>query len=129
MAKIIKLTESDLRRIVERTIDESEQNEGPIDYAKNVYSGLKGVWRGEGYDYFKYLNSLHTQVKNLQRLDKPNQKVISELSNLKSKISSAKMNQQKKQRIIGRIDQAINQFTAYQNTINRIESIVKQELN
>jgi len=128
MEKVVKLTESEIQRIVNKIINEAEQNEGPIDYAKNIYTGLRGVWRGEGYDYFKYLNTLHTQLKTLQKLDRPNQKVILELSNLKSKIPASKMNQQKKQRIINNINQAINQFTAYQNTINRIESIVKQEL-
>ena len=52
MGKVIKLTESDLEKIVQKVIEEQETQEGLGD----IYQGLKGVWRGEGYDYFKYLS-------------------------------------------------------------------------
>ena len=60
MKKIVYLTESDLYRISKRIIQEEkiEIEEGIFDGISNIYQGLKGVWRGEGYDFFRYLNTL-----------------------------------------------------------------------
>ena len=57
-------------------VKKEETTEGLSD----VVSGLKGAWRGEGYDYFKYLNQLKNSMSNLQRLDKPNHKIMKELN-------------------------------------------------
>ena len=50
MAKVIKLTEADLENIVRKVIEEQETQEGVFDPLVNAAQGLKGVWRGEGYD-------------------------------------------------------------------------------
>jgi Mg2+ and Co2+ transporter CorA len=128
MAKVIKLTEADLENIVRKVIEEQETQEGVFDPLVNTAQGLKGVWRGEGYDYFKYLSSLRQQVQRLKKLDAPNHKIMAQLSNLKSKIQVSKMPTDKKDNLLRTIDAAISHFTSYANLINTIEQLASQKL-
>lgn len=128
MGKVIKLTESDLERIVKKVIEEQEMEEGIFDPLVNVAQGLKGAWRGEGYDYFKYLNSLRSISRKLRKLDEPNVKVMSDLTNLKNKVGASKMPPDKKQNLTDAIDKAITHFNSYSNLINKIEQLATQRL-
>ncbi len=105
------------------------KKEEPTEGLSDMVSGLKGVWRGEGYDYFKYLNSLKRQMNSLQKLDKPNQKIMNELSSLKNKITSSKMPPQKRDNLIRTIDSAIGHFNSYTNLVQQIGALASQKLN
>ena len=109
-------------------VKKEETNEGPLDAISNIGAGLKGVWRGEGYDYFKYMNTLKSMMQNLKRLDKPNQKIMNNLTTLKSKINTSKMPTDKKNNLLRAIDGAQNHFNSYTNLINQIETVSSQKL-
>lgn len=128
MAKVIKLTEADLENIVRKVIEEQETQEGVFDPLVNAAQGLKGVWRGEGYDYFKYLSSLRGLTRKLKKLDAPNVKIMTQLTDLKNKVTVSKMPTDKKQNLINTIDKAIAHFNAYSNLINTIEQLSSQKL-
>ena len=123
--KIIKLTESDLNRLVKKVIKEEEQNEG----IGNVYSGLKGMWRGDGYDYYKYLNSLRGSIRDLKRLDKPNHKIMGTLDDLVNKMSSSKMDNTKKNNIISAVNAAKNNFENYSRILDDIERLISKKID
>lgn len=106
-------------------VKKEETTEGLSD----VVSGLKGAWRGEGYDYFKYLNQLKNSMSNLQRLDKPNHKIMKELNSLKSKISVSKMPTEKKDNLTRAIDGALAHFNSYVNLVQQISNIAGQKLS
>jgi hypothetical protein len=128
MAKVIKLTEADLENIVRKVIEEQETQEGVFDPLVNAAQGLKGVWRGEGYDYFKYLSSLRGLTRKLKKLDAPNVKIMTQLTDLKNKVTVSKMPTDKKQNLINTIDKAIAHFNAYSGLINTIEQLASQKL-
>jgi Glu-tRNA(Gln) amidotransferase subunit E-like FAD-binding protein len=128
MSKVIKLTEADLENIVRKVIEEQETQEGIFDPLVNAAQGLKGVWRGEGYDYFKYLSSLRGLTRKLKKLDAPNVKIMTQLTDLKNKVTVSKMPTDKKQNLINTIDKAIAHFNAYSNLINTIEQLSSQKL-
>ena len=128
MAKVIKLTEADLEKIVKRVIEEQETQEGVFDPLVNAYQGLKGVWRGEGYDYFKYLSSLKGITRKLKKLDEPNVKVMGDLYQLRTKVDTSKMPTDKKSNLLNTIDAAMNHFKSYSTLINKIEQLSTQKL-
>jgi hypothetical protein len=128
MAKVVKLTEADLENIVRKVIEEQETQEGIFDPLVNAAQGLKGVWRGEGYDYFKYLSSLRGLTRKLKKLDEPNVKIMNQLTDLKNKVTVSKMPTSKKQNLIDTIDKAIAHFNAYSGLINTIEQLASQKL-
>jgi len=128
MAKVVKLTEADLENIVRKVIEEQETQEGVFDPLVNAAQGLKGVWRGEGYDYFKYLSSLRGLTRKLKKLDAPNVKIMTQLTDLKNKVTVSKMPTDKKQNLINTIDKAIAHFNAYSGLINTIEQLASQKL-
>ena len=105
------------------------KKEEPTEGVSDMVSGLKGVWRGEGYDYFKYLSNLKRQMSSLQKLDKPNHKIMTELGSLKNKITSSKMPPQKRDNLIRTIDAAIGHFNSYTNLVQQIEGLASQKLN
>jgi hypothetical protein len=124
MGKVIRLTESDLEKIVQKVVKEQETQEGLGD----IYQGLKGVWRGEGYDYFKYLSSLRGITRKLRKLDEPNVKVMGDLYQLRTKVDTSKMPTDKKSNLLKTIDAAMDHFKSYSTLINKIEQLSTQKL-
>ena len=128
MSKNVFVTESQLKFLTEK-LHQRKLEEGVFDSIGNVMQGLKGVWRGEGYDYFKQVSTLKNVAKRLKKLDEPNRGIMMELSGLKTKISASKMPQNKKQNLVNAIDQAISHFQTYSNYIDAIERATTQKLS
>jgi hypothetical protein len=126
--KKIYLTESELRGVINNTISEAFFTGGtnPLSWVGNMFGGLKGVYRGEGYEYGKSLTSLGRFLRKLKKLDKPNTEIIGYLDILSQKIDKSKMSQDKKTALKYLIDSVKTEFTEYQteldNVINKISS-------
>jgi len=125
MKKIIKLTESDLVKIVNKVILEQKVDEGIFDGIKNAYRGLKGMKRGFGTDYFQNMSRLENLIKKLKNLDVPNEKVMNELEKLKTKVSSLGMPQARKDTLITLIDNSLYHFKKYSNVNDQILTQIK----
>jgi hypothetical protein len=95
----------------------------------NIAKGLKGVWRGEGYDYFSYLNTLKNVLKKLDKVDKPNESILNDLEKIKSSLSSSKMPQSKKNNIINAIDTAKSHFLQYRAIIDQLTKKLETKLD
>ncbi len=128
MGTTIKITEKQLEYLINE-INNPAINEDLFGGVKDVYQGARGFFKGEGYSYFKHMNTLKRLMSKLKKLDEPNHKIMLELSTLKNDISSSKMSSQKKLDLIDHIDDAINYFDYYTKEINKIETITKQKLD
>lgn len=130
MKRIIKLTEGDLFKIAKKIINEEKREieEGIFDGISDIYQGLKGVWRGEGYDFFRYLNQLKKITQDLKKLDAPNHKIMEKLKDLKNKVSNSKMPPEKKGQIIYEIDEALENFKKYSEHIDKVERLSNERL-
>jgi hypothetical protein len=124
MKKIIYLTESDLYKISKRVIVEEQLKEGIFDGISNVFQGLKGVWRGEGYEFFRYMN----QLKNLVGDLKKHRTAIDKLQKLKGKVEGSKMSPDKKGEIINEINRLINAFDSYSTQLEKSERHILDRL-
>jgi hypothetical protein len=127
MFKTERISEKQIQKIVRKVIEEQEQTE-VFDGLKDMYHGARGFYRGEGYQNFKGLSTLTSIVKRLKKLDEPNHKVMRELQNLKTKISSASMRQDSKQFLLDAIDRTTQYFNAYANALSQIENTVSNKL-
>ena len=125
MSKIVKLTESDLNRLVKKVISEQEIEEGIFDGVKDLYRGVKGVKRGYGMDYFQNMSKLENLVRKLKNLDVPNEKVMLELKQLRTKVSTLNMPQQRKDAIVNLIDNSLYHFRKYSDINERILNQIK----
>ncbi len=125
MKKTIKLTESDLVNIVNKIISEQEVEEGVFDTVKDAYRGVKGIKRGYGMDYFQNMSRLETLISKLKNLDAPNEKVMLELEQLKNKVSSLNMPQQRKNALVTLIENSLYHFKKYSNINNQILTQIK----
>lgn len=125
MKKIIKLTESELVKIVNKVILEQKVDEGIFDGIKDAYRGLKGMKRGFGTDYFQNMSRLENLIRKLKNLDAPNEKVMIELEKLKTKVSSLGMPQERKDALIALIDNSLYHFKKYSNVNDQILTQIK----
>ena len=125
MSKIVKLTESDLNRLVKKVISEQEVEEGIFDGVKDLYRGVKGVKRGYGMDYFQNMSKLENLVRKLKILDVPNEKVMLELIQLRTKVSTLNMPQQRKDAIVNLIDNSLYHFRKYSDINEQILNQIK----
>lgn len=128
-SKIKHIQESN-RLLEKRLINEKEEvEEGVFSGIKDAYHGLKGVWRGYGYDFSKHASSLRGLVRQLRKLDEPNTDVMNELSELRAKVDASSMPPERKQELLSNIDGAINNFNTYSSYIVNIENITNNILN
>jgi hypothetical protein len=135
MKRVVKLTEKDLNNLVKRVISEQELEENIFDNIKNAvgnvkdaYRGAKGIYRGYGMDYFKHMSRLERLIKELKRLDIPNEKVMNELTDLKTKVSTLNMPTDRKNKLIALIDNSLYHFNEYSKINDQILSKI-QTLN
>jgi len=126
MGKKIIISEEERKNILEK---HSEPKEGIFTPVKSMYQGLKGVWRGEGYDYYKYLTELGDLTQDLKRLDEPNHKIMVKLNQLKTEITRSKMPQDKRDMLKDHIDKAITHFNTYERYVDAINRAVKTKLS
>jgi hypothetical protein len=126
----IYLTESQLRGIIQRTIEEQsffKDGINPLSRVRDAISGLKGMYRGEGYEYYANLSSLQGFVKRLKRLDVPNEEVINQLGMLKTRVKNSKMTQDRKDNIQKNIDLLITDFGKYRTRLDAILTALKNK--
>jgi hypothetical protein len=109
-----------------------ENKEGVLDYIQDRYQGLRGVFTGKGYGYFKFLSSLRNLVRRLKKLDEPNEDVIKNLKSLRDKIEQAQglesLEDDKRDKLIYAIDRAINSFRDYSRYVTTIEKVATRAL-
>lgn len=127
--KIKHIQESN-KILEKRLINENEEvDEGLFSGVRDAYNGLKGVWRGYGYDFSKHASSLRGLVRRLRKLDEPNAGVMTELSELRAKVDASSMPPERKQELLNNIDGAISNFNNYSSYIVNIENITNNILN
>ncbi len=136
MKKIIKLNESDIRRIVERVKSESEIEEGFLgdlagDIGRlrfgNIRQGIKGLWKGEGYNYYRQLNILKRAVAKSKRYEMAYADVMKDLKYAQVDISESDIPDNKKNELLGHLSRAISSYDSYKNSIASLGSIVDQK--
>jgi len=128
--KKIYLTESQLRGIIQATIEEQsffKDGRNPLSRVRDAISGLKGMYRGEGYEFYSNLSSLQGFVKRLKRLDVPNEEVIKQLETLKTRVKNGKMTKARKTQIIKYIDELISSFNVYRSKLDAIIRLLKNK--
>lgn len=127
--KIKHIQESN-RILEKRLINENEEvDEGLFSGIRDAYHGLKGVWRGYGYDFSKHASSLRGLVRRLRKLDEPNAGVMTELSELRAKVDASPMPPERKKELLDNIDGAISNFNNYSSYIVNIENITNNILS
>lgn len=136
--RIIKITESQLKRIVESVSNnindysENELDEGILDRIKQPFQklkyGIKGIRGGYGYDYMSYLVELRNILKDLKKIDRPNEKIMVKLESLKNKVQSSSMRPDLKQDMEVAIVNASRHFRVYQLYIEKLFDTANQTL-
>lgn len=124
-----KISQTEKNRILEMykiekdskpIISENQIDENIFNTISDKWRGLKGVSQGYGRGYFESMSRLRRIVQKLKKLDEPNQKVMTELENLKKEVDSKNMPQDKKDAVKGLIDNSLYHFNKYNDINDRI---------
>ncbi len=136
--KVIKITELQLKKIVEsvseniQDFSENDLDEGILDRIKQPFQklkyGIKGIRGGYGYDYMSYLVELRNILKDLKNIDKPNEKIMIKLDNLRNKVTTSSMRPDLKQDMETAIVNASRHFRVYQLYIEKLFNTANQTL-
>lgn len=125
----IYLTESQLRGIIKRTIEEQSfflDGRNPLSRVGDFFGGLRGTYKGEGFKYGEHSTALSRFLKRLKKLDVPNQQVMKHLDLLLTRIKNSSMTQDRKDVLERMITSVKKEFKEYQSeldtTINNIKS-------
>jgi adenylosuccinate synthase len=118
-----------IKKIIYEELNQNELDEGFFDSVRDKFSGLKGVWRGEGYDYYKKVSSLSNISRDLKNLDTPNKKIMNKLAEIKNELYSSKMSQDKKDELNNYIDKITHYFSLYTNYVDVLDREMKRKLN
>lgn len=124
MKKIVKLNEEQLTSLIKKVVSEQDNiDEGIFDPISDFTTGVKGLKRGYGYDYFTHINKLNRIINRLKKLDSPNEKVINELNSLRGRVSSLNIPKDRKDELIKNIGQTLQTWKWYADSK---ETIMKQ---
>lgn len=128
MKKVIQINENQLESLINNVIEEDIKDDLKKLKFGNIAKGIKGMYRGKGYEFYSYQNELLKIVKEIKKLDLPNQKQFKKLKLLQDKISNSGMELTKKQELNAMINDAETKFVDYQDIINDIETKIIAEL-
>lgn len=125
----IYLTESQLRGIIQATIEEQSfflDGRNPLSRVGDFFGGLRGTYKGEGFKYGEHSTALSRFLNRLKKLDVPNQQVMKHLDLLLTRIKNSSMTQDRKDVLERMITSVKKEFKEYQSeldtTINNIKS-------
>jgi uncharacterized protein YpuA (DUF1002 family) len=107
------LTESDIKRIVNRVINE--------DLQESTWEGVKGWFKGKGYYYSKYLSELEDVLEELEYKINNDRKIRKKFDEVKLKISESDMEDFQKQEL----EDIITQIT---KILNYTDILIQKEL-
>lgn len=119
-----------IKKIIREELSKKEEvDEALLDPVRDTWSGVKGFFRGEGYNYYKYLSQLKNLSRDLKKLDKPNYGIMEKLKNINTEIQKSKMKPDQKQNIKTIIDNATYHFEEYSKYINAVESAITNKIS
>ena len=127
MGKQIIINEEQLNELV-KSLSEKEIEEGILDPLKNRYQGLKGVFRGYGYDYFKMGSELRNIARQLRKLDQPNEKLMVKLRAMMIKAQASNMRPELKKNLVDAIQGAVTNFEDYKDYLNKLDVAISARL-
>ena len=123
-----KLTESDIDRITKKVL-QSEQMFPEVglakDFSKDLFAGIKGFYRGEGYFPSKYHSAIERVGKTFLKDWDRQENLISYLRNLQEKIERSSIPQEKKNKFLKVIKEFISVRVQYRQGI---ENFLKVEM-
>ena len=128
MKKVIQINENQLESLINTVIEEDIKDDLKKLKFGNIAKGIKGMYRGKGYEFYSYQNEILKIVKEIKKLDLPNQKQFKKLKSLQDKIFNSGMELTKKQELNAMINDAETKFVDYQDIINDIETKIIAEL-
>jgi hypothetical protein len=126
MKKIFNQTEEEKRTILEmhktaisnNFLNESEVEEG------STWEGIKGLFRGKGYYYTKYLSEIQGVLRSLKIKIAQDKKLESQLSGILEKVTTSSMEDTKRDELINLLTQIDNEIvSATQRLEDRIQDI------
>lgn len=117
------LQERDINRIVRKVVNEnySETNEGLGD----TWAGIKGVFRGYGYNYTKNLNKLSNILNDLSYSDSFLSKIKKKCEKIVEDTANTKMSEEKQDHIL----EIANKIIAIINEYDEKMDIVSDDIN
>lgn len=122
MTKII-VTEKQLEKIVRLHEEEVDEN-----VFGDMYQGLRGVWRGYGYDFYKYTNQVDNISKSVERHTRKVDKMINKLVDLERKINLSKMPPQYKSELKQEINAMVQEYEKFLLSLNNLQDWSKKTL-
>lgn len=102
MKKIVKLNEDDLTRIIERVIEQQENQhlDGEMEEGGGTWEGIKGFFKGKGYYYTKYLTQIQNVLEKLKKKLGDDKRVKAQLDEILEDVSESSMEERKKDQLL-----------------------------
>jgi hypothetical protein len=126
MKKIFNQTEEEKRTILEMhkiAISNNQLNESEVEEG-STWEGIKGLFRGKGYYYTKYLSEIQGVLRSLKIKIAQDKKLESQLSRILEKVTTSSMEDTKRDELINLLTQIDNEIvSATQRLEDRIQDI------
>lgn len=120
------LTEQDINRIIKKVVKEdySETNEG----LKDTWSGVKGFFRGQGYNYTKNLSKLSGILNDISYSDDYLNKIKSKCEKIVDDSMRAKIPDEKSDHILQIVNDIITTINSYDEKMDIISDDIRKIL-
>jgi hypothetical protein len=137
MSKYRNINESDierLSRIIVETDSETKELDEILSGTKvgDFLQGVKGLYKGEGFGYFKYLSKIKNRSQKVIKELDDIEKFMEELKELKPRVDKLSIAPEKKMRLINLLDFVITKwepfFPGYKKALAEINVLSSEKL-
>jgi hypothetical protein len=132
--KTNRLTENQIKNLVKKRINEGDNTEvNEILNFGNIYQGFRGLYKGEGYDYYRFLSKLKNRSGFLEYALNYSENEFNYLKSLYEKIQNTNFNPEKKKLLLNLIEPIITKwescFKPISDNVKEIKQVVSDKLS
>lgn len=148
MSKVVKITEGQLIKIID-TVKEKQRINEELDNQINeeieeglrtiwdkmkepfqkIKYGIKGLKSGTGIKFLPFVVMIRNILRQLKRLDEPNERVMLKLKNLETRIQGVYLKDDLKNDLLYGVNNIQESFRTYAKAIDDMEILLSKTLN
>lgn len=121
-----KITDREISKIVKKVISENKKEN--MEGLDDVWAGLKGVWRGQGYSYSKNMSKLQDIVEDLKIAENYHNKIKMKCDKIIDDVANSKMPQNSSDQILDITNRILQTIDVYNTDMEKIYSEIRSVL-
>ena len=124
MSKKIILSEKQFELLISKITEDVNEN-----IFSDAYYGMKGVWRGYGYNFYKYTNQVDNIARTMLRKTAGLDTQANNLVEINRTVGQLNIPQQSKDELRNEVNNLLTSFQQYQQSLQNLRAWSKRTIS